>query len=140
MPIQRITIDATVTASAGATQSFMTSRLPYGGLLEAIVVRNGTASGFSTAGHLTVTCGNSSQLLLSVTTTGTSGTAVSWYPRAKLQDASGALLGGATGAGAVVGTPGRFAIGDETIRAEFSSGAAGTSAGKHISVDFYVQT
>ena len=140
MPIQRITIDATVTASGGATQAFGTSYLMYGGYLEAVIFRNGTASGFSTAGHLSVRCGDSSQSMLEVTTTGASGTVVSYYPRAKVVDASGALLGPATGAGAVVGLPGYFPIGQERIIAEVSSGAAGTSAGKHFSIDFYVRT
>ena len=140
--IDRIRLSATVTASGGASQAHYTSALPYGGLLQSIIFNNATVSGFSTAGHMTITNAFSGQVMLSVTTTGSTagaGEAVQYHPRAKVQDASAALLGGTTGAGAVVGFPGHYAIGaGESIKVETSSGAAGTSAGKHFTIDFYV--
>ena len=138
MAVQRITKTCVVTASAGAAQSFYTSQIVNGGFLEAITYSKGTASGFSTAGNIQVLCDQSSQVLLNVTATGTSGVVVTYYPRAKLQDASGALLGAATGAGAVVGVPGRFPIAREAIRIVASSGGTASAGGLDFTINFYV--
>ena len=136
--IQRITLACNVTVSGGGAQSFRTSNLPNGGYLEAITYTKALTSGFSTAGHVQVLCDQSSQIMLNVTTTGTSGVAVSYYPRAAAQDSSGVIYGPATGAGAVVGFPTRYPIGQEAIRIVASSGGTASNGGVGFTMNFYV--
>ena len=138
MAVQRITKVCNVTVSGGGAQSFYTSTIVNGGFLEAVTYSKATVSGFSTAGHIDVVCDQSSQIMLSVTTTGTSGVVVSYYPRALAQTASGALLGPATGAGAVVGLPTRFPVGQEAIRIVASSGGTASAGGLGFTINFYV--
>ena len=141
MPGTRHRINATVTASGGASQAWYTPRIQSGGYIESIVFQNGntnSASGISTAGHITIRGGESSQLFLSVTTTGATGSVVTWFPRGAAVDASGALYSPATGAGAVLGFPQHFTLAQEPIKIEVTS-AGVASAGKFFRLDIYVR-
>ena len=133
--ITRHRILATVTATGGATQAFFSPVV--NGHLEQIVYKRGTtgttASGISTAGHLTVQTDQSSNVMLTCTATESR----SFYPRAALQDVSGVALSYASGVtpGYI---PGLFAIGNERIKVEFSSAGAASNGGVRAVVDLYI--
>lgn len=135
--LQRIRVNATVTASGGSSQTFYTSNLAYGGYLEAVVYTKATASGFSTAGHLTITAANSGLELLNVTTTGTSGTAVWYFPRGKAEDTSHVQMG-YTSAATPPAIPVNLPISAEPIKIVASSGGTASNGGVRFTLDFYV--
>ena len=141
--VERLRIDATVTASGGASQVFYTPRLTHGGYLESIVYTNATVSGFSSAGHFEITCEQSGQVLLSVTSTGSTASGVvpiTYYPRGRSVAPNAKPYASPTSqSGSTNGIPTLMAIGQEAIKLVVSSGAAGTSAGKHFLLDFYVR-
>ena len=134
--MQRISLDMVVTASGGATQGFNTSVIANG-LLQAITYRKATASGFSTAGHMTITGAISGLELLNVTTTGTSGVTVTYYPRAAAQDTSNVNLGYTSNAAPPV-IPVCIPV-DEALRVVVSSGGTGSGGGVMATLNFYVQ-
>lgn len=134
--MQRISLDMVVTASGGATQGFNTSSIANG-LLQAITYRRATASGLSTAGHITITGAISGLELLSVTTTGAAGVTVTYYPRAAAQDTSGVTLG-FTSAATPPMIPQMIPV-DEALRAVVSSGGTGSGGGVMGTLNFYVQ-
>lgn len=137
--MRRLRLNGTYTTSGGAAQSFYTEKIQGGGFVESIVFRNGTASGLSTAGHLTISAAESGAVILSVSTTGASGAVVPFYPTIVLQNASGApreYASGGGGASALV--PGKVPIADEAIRVDVSSGGNASAGGRTFRLDFYL--
>lgn len=124
--LRRYRMDATVTATGGAAQSFYTPRV--NGYLEAIYYKHGTtgatASGLSTAGNFTVTAEQSSNVLLNCTATGIRA----FYPRANIESSAGATIAGFT----------RFPVADERIKVTFSSAGAASAGGLRGTIDFYI--
>ena len=138
--IRRARITGNVTVSGGGAQTFQTSGFIGGGYVDAIIYTKATVSGFSTAGNMTVTAGLSSMAILNVTTTGTSGVAVSFFPRGKTVDVTGAPMGPASGA-SVVGAafPAMIPLADgEYVKVVMSSGGTASNGGVGFTVDLYV--
>ena len=135
--ITRIRLNANVTVSGGGAQTFYTSMI-RGAELEAIVYQKATVSGFSTAGHLAITAEQSGLVLLNVTTTGTSGVVLPYYPRALAQDVSGVPLG-YTSAATPPGIPVRFPIANEAIKIVASSGGTASNGGVGFQLDLYLK-
>ena len=136
--ITRHRIAATVTASGGASQAYYTSAV-VNGYLVGIVVSKPLTSGVSTGANILITDADSSQVLLNVTSTNATNSIVSYYPRALTQTNAGALLGAATGAGAVVGIPDRLAIAEERIKVQFTSAGTASAGGLRATLDFYIE-
>ena len=135
--VRRLRVNATVTATGGAAQTFYTDQI-QGGFLESIVYQKATASGFSTAGNLTITAEQSGLSLLNVTATGAAGVPVAYYPRAAAQSPLAGTYSPATGAGAVVGFPEKIPLSDEAIKIVASSGGTASNGGVRFALDFYV--
>ena len=133
--ITRARIVGNVTVSGGAAQNFFTSTL--NGMLESIIYQKATVSGFSTAGHMTITAAQSGYTLLSVTTTGTSGVAVSYWPRAAQEDTSHGALSYASGVTPPF-IPTQFPIAQEAIKVVMTSGGAASAGGLGFTIDFYL--
>ncbi len=137
--ITRARLTPNVTVSGGAAQSFFTSLIANGAHVDAIVFTNGTASGLSTAGHMTIVGSQSGVEVLNVTTTGTSGVAVWYYPRAYAVDTSNIAYGYSSQT-----TPPRvpvaIPIAQEALKVTITS-AGNVSAGGHsFTLDFYLWT
>lgn len=138
----------TVTVSGGAAQDFFTSAIANGGWLSMITLaKPAGVAAVSTAANIVIANSQSTAVLMAVSTTGSTGAVVNYLPRGKVTDASGALLGAATGAGAVVGYPDRFPVGAGealkiTVSCATSAGANGASVasagGLALTLGFYI--
>jgi hypothetical protein len=124
--LRRYRINATVTATGGASQAFYTPVV--NGFLHAIYYKHGTtgttASGVSTDAHLTVQTAESSNVMLSCTATGIRA----FYPRLNIESAAGATIAGFE----------RFPVADERIKVEFSSAGTASAGGRRATVDLYI--
>lgn len=148
MYVRRLRINATVTATGGASQAFYTDQLTAGGYLERVTYRNGTASGLSTAAHINVIeqymssgVGTDGPTHLSVSTTGTTAAAgeyVNFYPRIAQQTTAGAAFA-YTSAATPPSIPDRIplAAGDR-IKLEVTSAGNTSNGGKRATFDFYI--
>jgi len=135
--IRRHRINATVTATGGGAQTFYTEKIAGGGYVESIVYQKATVSGFSTAGHITITAEKSGAEIWNATTTGTSGVVVAYYPRARAQDTSAVALGFTSAATPPV-IPVRIPVADEAIKIVASSGGTASNGGVRFTLDLYV--
>lgn len=134
--IERFRTTLTVTATgAGATWS-VNSTFVANGLMEAIVITKPAAAALSTAGRLTITGAISGIELLNVTTTGATGSVVSYYPRAAAQNTSNVALG-YTSAATPPSIPVRIPLA-EPIKFHTTSGSTADGVAVTSIVDFYI--
>ncbi len=133
--INRVRIPLAVTTSGGASQTFYSSRLAFGGLIEALQYTPATASGISTAANITLTAEQSGLTIWTATATG----AVTRYPRAAAQDVSGGQLG-YTSAATPPPIPVRIPVGQEALKVVVSSGGTGSggAGGVKGTLDIYL--
>jgi hypothetical protein len=131
--ITRVRIEATVTATGGASQAFYTPAV-ISGLIEAVAYAPATTSGISTNAHVTITHGGISAVtILTATATG----AVMWYPRVAAQNVSATALG-YTSAATPPMIPTRIPVGGERLRVEVSSAGTASNGGLRGTFDFYI--
>lgn len=137
----------TVTASAAITQDFYTSAIANGGWLESFSISKptGTSNHLSNGAGITVKAANSSMTMFAATTTGASGSVVSYTPRLTVTNAANAPLGPATGAGMALGFPDKWPIGaGEAIRVTVASATAAgvpnvaSADGVSFTMSFYI--
>ena len=135
MLMTRAVVTVNVTASGGVAHSANWTAA-NGGYLEAISVRNATANGISTAANITITHGG--QTFWTATSTGTSNTTLSYYPRIQLWGNTTVLLGLTSNA-----TPppyvGRFPVAAGVpVNVAVTSGGGASAGAKSVQVDLYI--
>lgn len=144
--VKRIRTLFGVTATGGAAQSFFTSSV-LSGTVQAVRFLNGAATAPSTAAaanplattaHLAIVAEQSGLNILDCTTT---ASGVTYYPRDVAKSTTGALFGGTSGAGAVVGVPVPIPVANERVKFTISSAgaASGVVGGLQAAVDLYLE-
>ncbi len=133
--INRVRIPLAVTSSGGASQTFYSSHLAFGGLVEAIRYTRATASGISTAANITLTAAESGLTIWTATATGD----VTRYPRGYAHDVSGGELG-FTSAATPPPIPVRIPVGQEAMKVVVTSGGTGSggAGGVKATLDIYL--
>ena len=131
----RAVVTVSVTASGGTTHS--ANYTPTnGGWFEALSVRNATANGISTAAGILIT--HAGQTLWQASSTGSSNTTLSYYPRVQLWSNTTTLLGLTSNA-----TPppyvDKFPIAAGVpVNVQVTSGGAASGGTKSVQVDLYI--
>ena len=130
--VSRHRINATVTATGGAAQSFYSPSVLQGHI-EAIRYQPATASGISTAAHISITGEQSGIEVLTATATGI----VTWYPRAGAMNTSAVALGYSSGAAPPM-VPALIPVANERLKVTFTSGGTASAGGLRGTLDLYL--
>ena len=133
--INRVRIALAVTSSGGASQTFYSSMIVNGGLVEAVQYTKAAASNISTNANILLTAANSGLTIWDGTATDT----VTRYPRGAAHNTTGGALG-YTSAATPPAIPVRIPIGQEPFKVVVTSGGTGSggAGGVKGTLDIYL--
>ena len=132
--VTRYNVTVNVTASGGVTHG-ADIRPTNGGWLEAIVVRNATANGISTAANLLIS--QDGQTFWNSTSTGASNSTLAWYPRTQVH--LGTTGAGFTSAATPPAIVDKFPVAaGRAVHIQVASGGPTSVAAKSVQVDLLI--